>query len=106
MYDRRPVPPKAPQLLPPQVSLRLPLKPWSNPFRRYFLANNPKAMAKLEAELDAAGLLKTPQNPTPRPFTHADIGKLRYLDWCIKVCACAVRRVDSNTVSTAFCHLS
>jgi hypothetical protein len=50
-------------------------------------------MAKLEAELDAAGLLKTPQNPTPRQFTHADIGKLRYLDCCIKVCACAVQSV-------------
>ena len=42
-------------------------------------------MRKLEAELDAAGLLKTPQNPSPRQFTYADIGKLRYLDWCIKV---------------------
>ena len=53
---------------------------------RYFLAKNPAAMAKVEAELDAAGLLKTAANPTPRPFTYADIGKLHYLDCCIKVC--------------------
>ena len=53
---------------------------------RYFLAKHPAAMKKLEEELDAAGLLKTPQNPHPRQFTYADIGKLRYLDWCIKVC--------------------
>ena len=70
------------------MSLRLTLNLWSNPFHRYFLAKNPKAMAKLEAELDTAGLLKTPQNPTPRQFTHADIGKLRYLDWCITVRLC------------------
>ena len=43
-------------------------------------------MAKVEAELDAAGLLKTAANPAPRPFTYADIGKLHYLDCCIKVC--------------------
>lgn len=53
--------------------------------RRYFLAKNPAAMTKLEAELNEAGLLKTAENPTPRQFTYADIGKLRYLDWCIKV---------------------
>lgn len=43
-------------------------------------------MAKVEAELDSAGLLKTAANPTPRQFTYADIGKLHYLDCCIKVC--------------------
>jgi hypothetical protein len=51
---------------------------------RWFLAQNPAALAKLEAELDAAGLLKTPENPNPRPFTHSDIGKLHWLDSCIK----------------------
>ena len=53
---------------------------------RYFLAKNPKAMAKLEAELDEAGLLVTPSNPTPRAFSFSDIGKLHYLDHVIKVC--------------------
>lgn len=53
--------------------------------RRYFLAKNPEAMAKLEAELAEAGLLVTPANPTPRAFTFADIGKLHYLDRVIKV---------------------
>ncbi len=42
-------------------------------------------MAKLEAELDEAGLLVTPSNPTPRAFTFSDIGKLHYLDHVIKV---------------------
>lgn len=43
-------------------------------------------MAKLEAELDEAGLLVTPSNPTPRAFLFSDIGKLHYLDHVIKVC--------------------
>lgn len=53
---------------------------------RWFLAQNPAALAKLEEELHAAGLLKTAKNPNPRPFTYADIGKLHWLDCCIKVC--------------------
>ena len=53
--------------------------------RRWFLAQNPAALRKLEEELDAAGLLKTAKNPSPRPFTYADIGKLHWLDCCIKV---------------------
>ena len=51
----------------------------------YLLAKHPEAMAKLEAELDAAGLLVTPARPRPRPFTFADISKLRYLDAVLKV---------------------
>ena len=42
-------------------------------------------MARLEAELDAAGLLVTAERPQPRAFTFADISKLRYLDCVIKV---------------------
>ena len=42
-------------------------------------------MAKLEAELDEAGLLQSERNPDPRPFTYDDISKLRYLDQVIKV---------------------
>jgi hypothetical protein len=41
-------------------------------------------MAKLEAELDQAGLLVTAQRPQPRAFTWADVGKLTYLDCVIK----------------------
>ena len=52
---------------------------------RYFLAKHPQAMAKLEAELDAAGLLVTAQRPRPRAITFADISKLRYLDCVVKV---------------------
>ena len=52
---------------------------------RYFLAKNPKSMARLVAELDAAGLLVTDQRPRPRTFTYADISKLRFLDCVIRV---------------------
>lgn len=53
--------------------------------RRWFLAQNPAALHKLEEELDVAGLLKTAHNPNPRDFTYADISKLHWLDCCIKV---------------------
>ena len=54
---------------------------------RWFLAQNPPALAKLEEELDTAGLLKSPKNPHPRSFTYGDIGRLHWLDCCIKVSA-------------------
>ena len=58
-------------------------------------------MKKVEEELDAAGLIKTPQNPDPRQFTYADIGKLRYLDWCIKVSTtgAVLARISCNGIS-------
>lgn len=57
---------------------------------RWFLAQNPAALRKLEEELDAAGLLKTAKNPNPRAFTYADISKLHWLDCCIKVSPAAL----------------
>lgn len=51
----------------------------------YFLCKNPAAMARLEAELEEAGLLKSDANPNPREFTFSDIGRLKWLDACIKV---------------------
>ena len=51
----------------------------------YLLARHPEAMAKLEKELDDAGLLVTSARPRPRAFTFADISKLRYLDAMLKV---------------------
>lgn len=51
----------------------------------YLLAKHPAVQAKLEAELDAAGLLATPARPHPRAFTFADISRLRYLDAVLKV---------------------
>ena len=50
----------------------------------YLLAKHPHAMAKVESELDAAGLLVTPARPHPRPFAFADISKLPYLDAVLK----------------------
>ena len=53
--------------------------------RRYLLATHPEAEAKVAAELDAAGLLVTPARPAPRPLEYADLSKLQYLGWAIKV---------------------
>ena len=50
----------------------------------YLLAKHPEVMAKLEAELDAAGLLVTPARPRPCPLAFADISKLRYMDCVLK----------------------
>jgi hypothetical protein len=54
-------------------------------YGRYFLASHPQAMVKLEAELDAAGLLVTEERPQPRAFTFADISRLHYMDYVVKV---------------------
>ena len=40
--------------------------------------------AKLEAELDAAGLLVTPERPKPRALQYADLSKLTFLCTCLK----------------------
>ncbi len=50
----------------------------------FLLGKHPEAMARLEAELDAAGLLVTPARSAPRPFAYADISKLPWLDTCVK----------------------
>ena len=39
---------------------------------------------KLEAELDAAGLLVTPERPQPRALQYADLSKLTFLCACLK----------------------
>ena len=39
---------------------------------------------KLEAELDAAGLLVTSERPVPRALEHADLSKLTFLCACLK----------------------
>jgi len=50
----------------------------------FLLGKHPEAMARLESELDAAGLLVTPARPAPRAFAYADISKLPWLDACVK----------------------
>ena len=50
----------------------------------FLLGKHTEAMARLEAELDAAGLLMTPERPQPRALTYADISKLPWLDACVK----------------------
>ena len=57
----------------------------------FLLGKHPEAMARLETELDAAGLLVTEQRPAPRAFTYADISKLPWLDACVKARALSTR---------------
>ena len=61
-------------------------------------------MAKLEAELDAAGLLVTTEHPQPRAFDFADISKLRYLDCVIKVRLAAQRIAGLCLLQLAFLY--
>jgi len=68
------------------------------------LAQHPEAMAKLEAELDAAGLLVTTERPQPRAFNFADISKLRYLDCVIKVRVAAQRIAGLCLLHLAFLY--
>lgn len=55
--------------------------------RRYLLSQHPEAERRLAQELDAAGLLVTPERPHPRAMEYADLGRLTYLSWVCKVCA-------------------
>lgn len=50
----------------------------------YLLSQHPDVERKLCAELAAHGLLATPDNPTPRPLTYADLNALTYLSWVCK----------------------
>ena len=47
---------------------------------RALLAAHPEQERALVAELDAAGLLATPANPSPRPMAFSDLPRLTYLD--------------------------
>ena len=45
----------------------------------YCLATHPEAAARVNAELDAAGLLASPSRPVPRPLQYDDLSKLKFL---------------------------
>jgi hypothetical protein len=53
--------------------------------RRYLLSQHPEVERKLAQELDAAGLLVTPERPKPRAMEYTDLGRLTYLSWVCKV---------------------
>ncbi|EIE23073.1 cytochrome P450 [Coccomyxa subellipsoidea C-169] len=53
-------------------------------FTLALLAAHPEQEKALAAELDAAGLLLTPANPSPRPMAFSDLPRLTYLDGVIK----------------------
>jgi cytochrome P450 len=54
----------------------------------YLISQHPEVEARLVAELDAEGLLATPDRPHPRPVSYADLGRLPYL---ASVCKEAMR---------------
>ena len=49
------------------------------------ISQHPDVERKVLAELDAVGLLVTPERPNPRPMEWDDFGKLSYTNACIKV---------------------
>ena len=49
------------------------------------ITQHPEVERKVLAELDAHGLLVTPDRPNPRPLEWDDLGKLTYTNNCIKV---------------------
>lgn len=49
-------------------------------YLRGLVAGHPEVQARVAAELDTAGLLASPKNPTPRRPTYADLAALPYLD--------------------------
>ena len=49
------------------------------------ITQHPEVKRKVLAELDALGLLVTPERPNPRPMEWDDLGKLTYTNACIKV---------------------
>ena len=51
----------------------------------YAICQNPEVEANVAAELDAVGLLATPDRPEPRCMEHADLTRLTYLQCVIKV---------------------
>jgi len=51
----------------------------------YTICQHPAVEAKVAAELDALGLLATPDRPQPRCMEHADLARLTYLQCIIKV---------------------
>ncbi|CAL8465333.1 g4868 [Coccomyxa elongata] len=64
----------------------------------YLLSQHPDVERKLAQELDAAGLLVTPERPNPRPMEFADLAALPYLSWVSKE-AMRVRPVASTGTS-------
>ena len=52
---------------------------------RFMITQYPEVEKKVLAELDALGLLVTPERPNPRQMEWDDLGKLSYTNACIKV---------------------
>ena len=49
------------------------------------ISMHPEVEKKVLAELDAHGLLVTQARPKPRPLEWEDLGRLSYMNNCIKV---------------------
>ena len=52
---------------------------------RFFITTHPEVEAKIRAELEAHGLLASPETPTPRALAFEDLSGLTYLGAAIKV---------------------
>ena len=62
---------------------------------RMMISERPDVEAKICAELNAVGVLATPERPNPRPIELVDLNSLKYFDnvckvWCLgsKMLAC------------------
>ncbi len=66
---------------------------------RFMITQHPEVEAKVLAELDALGLLVTPERPNPRPLEYDDITKLTYTNNCIKVPAPSSLASDSYDIT-------
>lgn len=62
---------------------------------RFMITQHPEVEAKVLAELDALGLLVTPERPNPRLLEYDDLTKLTYTNNCIKVSALSSLAPDS-----------
>lgn len=67
------------------------------------IATHPEAERRVLAELDALGLLVTPARPQPRQLEYEDVGKLSYLNNCIKASHSAEAGADLCSPALATC---
>ena len=51
------------------------------------VSQHPEVEARVIAELESLDLAITPQRPSPRKMTYADLNRLTYLQATIKVCS-------------------
>ncbi|KAK9904844.1 hypothetical protein WJX75_003698 [Coccomyxa subellipsoidea] len=73
-------------------------------FLLYTISQHPEVEAKIMAELDSLELAITPQRPSPRPLTYADLPKLAYLQATIKEVLRMYPPVGIGQLSVSYSH--